>query len=154
MSRGGASAETLGAGVSQPIPLRVSMLRFSLLLGCVRQNTEKSTHIFKNLSLCISFHFLIWVLSTQPHVFTCVIRFHIHLLSFDKFSLQLSGFKWNVKIYLKNLRTCEWHLVFINLVSVCSAPCSDWKTKGCRDFLNIVVINDTFFYAQSKIKTL
>ena len=49
--------------------------------------TQKEMQSITILCLCVLFQLLISGLSPQQHIFTCVIRFYIQKLSFDKLSL-------------------------------------------------------------------
>ena len=67
----------------------------------------KSLHTIRIFCLHILFRFSICSLSPQRYVFTCAIRFHIHILNFDKLSLKImKKISWKLKFTLPWILRC------------------------------------------------
>ena len=86
-----------GKGARSP---RINSINVEIWPQNVWYITQKNLPAISILCLRVLFQLLIYGMSPKPYDFTCVIRFHIHKLNFDKLSLMKTT-SWKFKLCQK-----------------------------------------------------
>ena len=111
ISHGGSLSGSVMAGRSELLISSISVE--NLASSCVTYNAEKSLHAISIMCHRVLFQSLICDLNPRPHVFTRLIRFHIHNLPLTNYHLwgRFHG-SWNLqclKFWYLNQHTAKKH---------------------------------------------